>query len=95
MPWYFINESLTRVLMAIFTQIFFLTSEWHFISQQLCLNTPSVQFSNSASGVWLPDLIIMDHDEYFHGKNPEQGAPNLLLLLLLLHQDAKQARPVG
>lgn len=84
MTWYFINESLTRVLMAIFTQIFFLTNEWHFISQQLHLNSPSVQFSNSASGVWLPDLIIMDHYEYFHGNNPEQGAPNLLLLLLLL-----------
>jgi hypothetical protein len=65
----------------IFTQIFSFINrgikfnECHFISQQLLLKTPSAQYLNSASGIWLPDLIITDDYRYFHGKNSEQGAP--------------------
>lgn len=54
--------------------------EHHFISLQLLLNTPPLQCSHSTFGVWLPELTAMGNNGYFHGKNLEQGAPDLSLL---------------
>lgn len=47
---------------------------------------------DSTSGVWLPDIIAMDHYGYVHGKNPEQGLPDPSFFVIVRYKAGQTDR---